>query len=123
MSKLHRINLSTAWEPPADGSRTWVRRFGRPSGVETGDRVWLVVEGHVLATLVLNGVCLPSAQERHDVTDLLESRNELLFIPSAVAAVDEGPPGEMPSPAPAHGRRDLDARHGGVSLDIETGVS
>jgi hypothetical protein len=123
VSERHVINLATAWEPPAAGSRAWVRRFGQPSGIEPGDRLWLVIEDGATATLVLNGVCLPAEIGRHDVTELLESRNELLLIPAAVLAIDAEAPVENPSPAPLHGRRDLDARHGRVSLEIETSVA
>ena len=110
MSEHHRINLSNAWEPPSEGSRAWVRRFGTPSGVAPGDRVWLLVEGGVAATLVLNGVCLSAETGRHDVTALLEPRNELLLVPSAAEV----------SPALSHGRCGIDPQYGQVRLEIET---
>jgi len=40
----HAIHLGTAWEPPAAAMPAWVRRFGRPAGVEPGDRLLLVCE-------------------------------------------------------------------------------
>ena len=120
MSERHVINLATAWEPPADGSRAWVRRFGQPSGLEPGDRVWLVVDGGLPATLVLNGVCLSAECARHDVADLLEPRNELLLVPSAVVAIDAGRSCETTSPVSSTGRRALDPQFGSVRLEIET---
>ena len=84
----HSIHLGTAWEPPApaatDGRVLWTRRFGRPGGLEPGDRVLLVVtQPTVAAELVVNAVRLPllSAGEgrwEQDITPLLRVRNELL---------------------------------------------
>jgi len=85
MSEMHEINLSTTWEPPSHESRAWVRRFGRPSGVASSDRVWLVIEGGDRPALVLNGVCLAGDAGRHDISALLEPRNELVLIPSSYA--------------------------------------
>ena len=123
MSEPHRINLSTAWEPPPEGSRAWARRFGRPSGVEAGGRVYLVVEGGIRVTLVLNGVCLSAESGRHDVTDLLEPRNELLLVPSSEKPALSTPAGDAASPALAHGRCNLDPQHGRVHLEIEASDS
>lgn len=59
------------------------RRFGRPTGIDDGQRVWLVCEGaNARATLVLNGEPLgevsgPSAPSEFDVTARLHERNEL----------------------------------------------
>lgn len=87
---MHTIDLTNAWEPPVAGSRTpasslaWVRRFGRPSGLGPGDRVWLAMDLPPPADATLNGAALPALPEavgawRIDVTDRLESRNELVL--------------------------------------------
>ncbi len=123
MIQRHAINLSTAWEPPGDGSRAWVRRFGRPSGVKPGDRVWLVHEGGCGESLVFNGVHLGGRNARHDVTALLHDRNELLLTPAEGAAIKADAPQGGSSPALSHGRRPLDPRHGQFHLEIEHGLS
>lgn len=117
MSSVHRINLTTAWQPPAAGTTAWVRRFGRPDGLEPPTRVWLVHEGGPAATLTLNGSALP-AGDRHEVTGALAKRNELLLeplvpLPAAEAAAD-------PAGQPAHGRQPLDPRLGRLHLEIES---
>ena len=88
MSGIHRINLSTAWCPPPEGipPEPWIRRFGRPDRIEPGDSIWLVIESPVGCTVRLNGVGLgvvpPRGTGRHDVTGLLEVRNELALAPA-----------------------------------------
>ncbi|MBM4011864.1 MAG: hypothetical protein FJ286_10870 [Planctomycetes bacterium] len=77
----HAIHLGTAWEPPAAAGRPWIRRFGRPSGVEPGDRVLLVWDppGTVRPeVLQLNGQALVADPEI-DITPLLRDRNELVL--------------------------------------------
>lgn len=121
MSEPYAINLSTAWQPPSQDSRAWVRRFGSPSGIEPGTRVWLVIEGGRPATLVLNGVPLAAQNGRHDVTDLLESRNELLLIPLIPTPPSDASTGNSASPrALAHGRCDLPPKYGRCRLEIGT---
>jgi len=133
MSGVHRINLSTAWQPPATGGAAWVRRFGRPDGLEPADRVWLVHDGGQGAELILNGAPLP-AGGRHDVTTILGNRNELLVVPAVVPAVVRpaggtvGVGGSLSATdwaavigQPAHGRRPLDPRLGRLHLEIVTG--
>jgi hypothetical protein len=72
---------------------------------------------------VLNGVCLPPEKRRHDVTAILESRNELLLVPLTPAAPADSSPGNTASSrTPAHGRCDLDPLHGKLRLEIGTGV-
>ncbi len=115
MSGVHRINLATAWLPPEAGSTAWLRRFGRPDGLEPPTRVWLVHEGGPAARLTLNGAALP-AGDRHDVTKALATRNELVLeplipLPAAEAAADL-------AGQPAHGRRPLDPRLGRLYLEI-----
>jgi hypothetical protein len=88
MSGRHAINLSTAWcPPPATGSpAAWLRRFGRPAGIERGDSVWLVIESPGGCRASLNGAEVPPVRPggvvRHEVTRLLLPRNELRLDPS-----------------------------------------
>lgn len=107
---MHTIDLTNAWEPPAAGSRAWVRRFGRPSGIEPGDRIWLVMDVPPPADATLNGSALPSLSEaagpwRIDVTERLGVRNELVLPLDA----DDG----------GMRRATLPAARGGVRLEIE----
>lgn len=90
----HAIHLGTAWEPPMAGESAWVRRFGRPTGVDAGDRVLLACESVVAADAwrlaTLNGRPLawhesaPGTLEC-DVTGLVDDRN-VLVLPVAAAA-------------------------------------
>jgi hypothetical protein len=107
---MHTIDLTNAWEPPAAGSQAWVRRFGRPSGVEPGDRVWLVMDVPPPAGASLNGIPLPAMPEavapwRFDVTPRLGQRNEL------VLPLDADGCGMRRAPLPA--------LRGGVRLEID----
>ncbi|MFM8703095.1 MAG: hypothetical protein ACKOHG_04380, partial [Planctomycetia bacterium] len=56
----HSIHLGAAWEPPmpsAGGGTEWKRRFGRPAGLEPGDRVLLVVaQAEVAVGVTMNAV-------------------------------------------------------------------
>ena len=110
----HSIHLGTAWEPPAgagppapaDGAAdgagngaadgVWIRRFGRPAGLEPVDRVLLVCEqpaaGAFRAELTLNGMPLPALgpampRWQHDITPLLRDHNELFLVPLGAAAM------------------------------------
>jgi hypothetical protein len=82
-----RISLPADWGQAVGedfcGRVRFRRRFGRPSGMEPHERVWLVCEGvDACGTLWCNeqllgpvrGYALPAA---FDVTDLLDARNEL----------------------------------------------
>jgi len=94
----HSIHLGTAWELPApaaaDGRVLWMRRFGRPGGLEPGDRVLLVfTQPAVAAEVVVNAVGLPplsvnTGRWSEDITPLLRDRNELLV--TAAASMDGG---------------------------------
>jgi hypothetical protein len=94
----HTIRLQAAWEQPTGDSHPWTRRFGRPTGLEAGQQVWLVVAGsHVAATVALNGVVLPviaAGDPRWvcDITSLLRDRNVLEVRGSSRPAAphDEG---------------------------------
>ena len=107
---MHTINLNNAWQPPAAGARTWIRRFGRPTGIGPGDRVWLVMDAPPPWEARVNAAPLPASAEgqpwRADVTLLLDERNEL------VLPLDD----ELAGGAP---RCSLPAGCGGVRLEIE----
>jgi len=135
----HTIRLQAAWEPPelfaahtpADSGPLWRRRFGRPTGLEDGLRVLLVVEAPppvpgqspsdpgLPRALVLNGTPLarPADGGRGwitDITPLLAPRNELLLTPAAA----RWPPGSSPLATNLQGRCDLPVECGRVSLQI-----
>jgi hypothetical protein len=115
----HRIRLSSAWEPPAERDGAWVRRFGRPAPLRPGERVLLVVERPAIASLTLNATPLPvpaagATLWSHDITPLLEARNELLLVP------DPAHVGPAAGAIEAHGRAALPSRYGIVVLRILT---
>lgn len=62
----------------AEGPLTLVRRFGRPSGIEPGDRVWLVIAGFASAEVSLNDARVDEL--RCDVAGLLAARNTLRIV-------------------------------------------
>ena len=115
----HGIDLTNAWEPPqADSRQPWTRRFGRPSGIAAGERVWLVIEQPRMRTVALNGTSLPVAADggvvwRREITPLLLVRNLLVIVPDGEDAVVAAPVGD-------HGRRALPAGCGRVRLEIES---
>jgi len=117
MGQPHRIHLGGAWEPPgADRPRDpWIRRFGRPAGLDADARVWLVLERPAPCTLTLNGVTLGTVENgcqawRHEITRLLAGRNELTLVPA----------GTVDRPADAGGgRRPLPDAWGRPVLEIE----
>lgn len=82
----HAIHLGTAWEPPTAEAPVWVRRFGRPAGVEPGDRLVLVCERvtvpAVWSTATINGRSLAwhaadAATLECEVTAVIADRNAL----------------------------------------------
>lgn len=94
MSGPHRIRLQAAWQSAAAGA-VWTRSFGRPTGIDPGDRIWLVIEAPKACAAKLNGRPLPvvvgvMAAWRHDVTAELLERNDLRLefdAPSDVESV------------------------------------
>lgn len=137
MSKIHRIDLTSAWEPA--GPNTWKRRFGRPSGLEPEDRVWLVLEsppsagrsaggdsdaaGRAVEDVSLNGLPLAAFEDRAlvdasrrrvDVSLLLRPRNELVLSCAGAG----GGCGAVPADAV---RQPLPDGCGRVILEIEGG--
>jgi hypothetical protein len=115
----HPIHLGAAWEPPADASASeWRRRFGRPGGLGSGERLLLVCEAvtgpPAWRRLVLNGHELPApdahlARWECDVTALVLPRNELVLVPAHAAPPREGA-----------GRADLPTAWGRFALEIES---
>lgn len=112
----HAIHLGTAWEPPVAGAPAWVRHFGRPAGVEPGDRLLIVCEqpeslaAWRAATLNGHGLAwsepLPGVFES-DVSGLLEARNRLVVPATAEASGDERPSGGREPLPTAWGRLSL----------------
>ncbi|TWT86147.1 hypothetical protein Mal64_38870 [Pseudobythopirellula maris] len=74
----HVIRLRAAWRHDA-ASGVAERRFHRPTGLEGGDRVWLVFDepAPAGATVALNGGALALDASRADITEQLEASNEL----------------------------------------------
>jgi hypothetical protein len=100
---VHTIRLRDPWdvEPAAGGLRRHRRFFNKPTGLEAGDRVWIVVEGAVgFVELTLNGSPPPhtgeqgsgedSASRAYDVTALLNLRNELVIVTSDAPSSSRG---------------------------------
>jgi hypothetical protein len=76
---MHVIRLRAAWTH--EGGGVSVRRFNKPTGLEGGERVWLVWDGAVEAA-ELNGEPLDVTPTRHDVTDRLRLANEMRLVGS-----------------------------------------
>jgi hypothetical protein len=89
----HTIRLRDPWDAThqADGMVRFSRHFNRPTGLDGGDRVWLVIEGAAPPLAVsLNGhhvgqasrlpahIAATSGRESHyEITPLLQPRNKL----------------------------------------------
>jgi len=122
MPSRHVIHLGDAWEPPvAAGDRNrFVRRFGRPSGLESGNRVLLVVsDPAVSASVVVNETPLPdvvggAVRWEYDITPLLRERNELVLL----IGMDSDADARMPGAPGTSGRLRLPAASGAVTIEI-----
>ena len=120
----HAIHLGAAWEPPAPaaagGVVLWTRRFGRPAGLEPGDRVLLViVRPAVAAGMAVNAVPLPSLEAgathwTHDITSLLRERNELVISVATAVGLDAA--------LGSRGRSPLPSAVGTVRLEIVSAI-
>lgn len=76
---MHVIRLRAAWTH--EGGGVSVRRFNKPTGLDGGERVWLVWDGAV-ESAELNGEPLDVTPTRHDVTDRLRLANEMRLVGS-----------------------------------------
>src|SRR5262245_11213154 len=83
----HDSRPRAPWERhplPERGLVRCTRHFNKPTGLDHGERVWLVVEGlSCPATVCVNGVPVGHASHgagdpvRYDITPLLAARNKL----------------------------------------------
>ena len=86
---MHTIRLRGPWErePHEGGQVRYARRFHLPTGLDSGERVWLVIEvadGEVS----LNGQLLGSATGQFDVTRMLEPTNRLVVTAASGLSTD-----------------------------------
>jgi hypothetical protein len=101
---VHRIRLRGPWscDPAPEGIR-WRRRFGRPTGLQPQQSVWIAVEGIVQpGSVALNGRILgrlgvPGSEPvaRFEVSGSLLPRNELCIRLENGPASNLGPTGEI----------------------------
>ena len=80
----HRIRLRDPWqrEPLPSGGTRYRRGFQCPTGLDSQERVWLVIEGGTPYAVSLNGEPLQAfaASDRivaYEITARLRPRNEL----------------------------------------------
>lgn len=96
--RSHRIRLRRPWrcEPSTDGI-LWRRRFNRPTGLEPGQRVWVVVDGIAAeGSASLNGHelgrLMPDGRScRFEVTGQLRLHNELVLELATFPPVNDSP--------------------------------
>jgi glycosyl hydrolase family 2 len=87
---MHVIRLRAPWDAEwlqeASGAVRCTRHFNRPTGIEGGDRVWLVIEGlNCSAAVSLNDIPVGRASRlpigeppaRFDITPHLQPRNRI----------------------------------------------
>jgi hypothetical protein len=107
---MHTIRLRGPWEIEQSagrmGTARCVRHFNKPTGLESGERVWLVIEGMArTAAISFNGAFVGQASSwssaRFNITPQLMARNRIEI--------------ELPSPTGADPRVSL----GEVRLEIE----
>ena len=121
LPKGGRLEMPSDWSKllGADfrGRVRHLRRFGRPTGLDAGERVWLVCDGATdAATIFLNGAQLGAVisgsnqPARFEVTDRLLRRNELVIDV-------EFPAAEATNPSDAAAFR-CGGLTGGVRLEI-----
>jgi len=85
---MHTIRLRGPWDfvPQEDppGTTRCTRHFHKPTGLDSGERVWLVIEGLAgTAQVSVNDTALAQASGmsliRFDLTTLLRPHNELII--------------------------------------------
>ena len=112
----HAIHLGAAWEPPSAAERSWIRRFGRPSGVGGGDRLVLRCEGAACPDAwrraTLNGRAVEwravdATVLDCDVTAWIGDRNQLSLPAEEHEAVGDRVGGPRVSLPPSWGRLSL----------------
>jgi hypothetical protein len=101
---VHRIRLRSPWQCHVTPKGiAWRRRFGRPTGVQASERLFLCFSSFITtATATLNGellgvVPVSSAAVSFDVTAALAARNELEieFVGDCVVDAPSELPGEV----------------------------
>ena len=98
---MHVIRLRAPWNveslKEASGAVRCTRHFNRPTGIEGGDRVWLVIEGLACsATVLLNDTPIGQASRlscgdppaRFPITPLLQARNRIVIDLDEIAGDD-----------------------------------
>jgi hypothetical protein len=100
----HRIRLRKPWQhQSAEQGVLWRRRFGRPTGLRGCDSVWLVIERMpAAASIRLNGEplgCIAGLlmEGRFDVTDRLQTRNELAVLVQVSEQTAQAAPADQPA--------------------------
>jgi hypothetical protein len=127
----HVIRLHSAWRLAAHDARaadraapTYVRSFGRPTGLTAADRIWLVCDAALVeAALMFNGTSLRALGAaalplEFDVTESLAARNELRLQDRRFP----GRPGGSRNVSLPEGLIGLEIRHGGWIRDLGLGV-
>jgi hypothetical protein len=76
---MHVIRLRGPWqaEPLSGGMVRYSRRFHRPTGLDGGDRVFLVVDEAAAGAILLNGQSVANQSGRFDITNMLAATNFL----------------------------------------------
>jgi hypothetical protein len=83
---MHTIRLGPPWQVTAtDGGTSHARKFGRPRTLDANEKVWLVCERIPgAAEIRVNGATVGAADApgafAADITPLLQSRNEVVFV-------------------------------------------
>ncbi len=88
---MHVIRLRGPWqqEPLPGGLIRYSRRFHRPTGLESGERVYLVVGKAAAGEITLNGQSFAAGSDRSDITELLAANNLLSIEGTANLATDD----------------------------------
>jgi hypothetical protein len=109
----HAIHLGTAWEPPSKGKASWIRRFGRPSGVGPDDRLVLRCEGSAFSAAWRGATLNDRPVDWHavgggvlevDVTAWIADRNMLMLPAGDEASGSDDPSAARVSLPAAWGR-------------------